>query len=116
MPQWPQYQNALLVESATVLSHSATASAAFTAAAGDVHVFNTAATGNTLALPLIATGGPVKVISIHATGTVIVSPNTADTNALVNGGASYTLTAATGTGAGATTATFFSPDGVNWYS
>lgn len=115
MPNFPQYQNATLVEYGSYFTHSATASAAVTAASGDVHIFNTAATGNTLALPLIALGGPVKVVNIHATGTIIVSPNAADVSAVVNGGASYTVPAA-GTGAAATQATFVSDGLTNWVS
>lgn len=116
MPVFPQYANALLVESSAFFTHSATASSgnAATAASGDVRVYNTAATGNTLVLPSVASGGPVAVVNIHATGTVVVSPAAADSSANVNGGASYTVPAGA-TGAAATHALFFS-DGLNWYT
>lgn len=114
MPVFPQYQNAVLVEFSSFVTHSATASASATAASGDVHVYNSAATGWPLTLPAVGLGGPVKVINIHATGTVVVSPNeTAGVN--VNGGASYTVPAGA-TGAAATSATFFSDGTANWYA
>jgi hypothetical protein len=115
MPQFPQYQNAVLVEFANIVSHTATASSAATAASGDVHVYNSAATGWPLTLPPVATGGPVKVVNIHATGTVVVSPTEVTTSVTVNGGASYTVPAGA-TGAAATAATFFSDGSANWYS
>lgn len=114
MPVFPQYQNAVLVEYSNFVVHSATASASATAASGDVHVYNSAATGWPLTLPPVGLGGPVKVVNIHATGTVVVSPNeTANVN--VNGGASYTVPAGA-TGAAATSATFFSDGTANWYA
>lgn len=114
MPTFPQYMNAVLVEFSSFVTHSATATAGATAASGDVHVYNSAATGWPLTLPAVGTGGPVKVVNIHATGTVVVSPNeTAGVN--VNGGASYTVPAG-GTGAAATSATFFSDGTANWYA
>jgi hypothetical protein len=114
MPYFPQYQNAVLVEYASFVTHSATSSSAATAASGDVHVYNSAATGWPLTLPAVGLGGPVKVVNIHATGTVVVSPNeTSGVN--VNGGASYTVPAGA-TGAAATSATFTSDGSANWYA
>ena len=114
MPVFPQYQNAVLVEYSNIVTHSATSSSSATAASGDVHVYNSAATGWPLTLPAVGTGGPVKVVNIHATGTVVVSPNeTAGVS--INGATTYTVPAG-GTGASATSATFFSDGTANWYA
>ncbi len=114
MPIFPQYQNAVLVEYSNIVTHTATASASAQAVSGDVHVYNSAATGWPLTLPAVALGGPVKVVNIHATGTVVVTPfETSGTN--VNGGTSYTVPAGA-TGAAATSATFFSDGSANWYA
>lgn len=114
MPVFPQYQNAVLVEYSNIVTHSATSSSSATATSGDVHVYNSAATGWPLTLPAVGTGGPVKVVNIHATGTVVVTPNET-TGVNVAGGTSYTVPAG-GTGAAATGATFFSDGSANWYS
>lgn len=114
MPVFPQYQNAVLVENANIVSHTAASTAAISAASGDVHIINSAATGWPVALPLVGLGGPVKVVIVHATGTAVVSP-TETTGVTVNGGTSYTVPAG-GTGAAATSATFFSDGSANWYA
>ena len=113
-PVFPQYRNATLVEYSTIYTHSATASASASAASGDIHIYNSAATGWPLTPPAVGLGGPVKVVNIHATGTVVVTPfETTGVN--VNGGTSYTV-AAGGTGVSATSATFFSDGSANWYA
>lgn len=113
MPQFPQYQNASLVLFANIYSNTSTVtSVAQSTAPGDVVVYNVGTAGQTLTLPAVTSGGPVRVINIHATGTVIVSPKESS-GVTVAGGANYTVPAGA-TGAGATGATFFS-DGANWW-
>ena len=114
MPVFPQYQNAVLVTNSNPVSHTAASTAAVTAVSGDVHIINSAATGWPITLPAVGTGGPVKVVIIHATGTAVVSP-VETAGVTVNGGASYTVPAG-GTGAAATSATFFSDGTANWYA
>lgn len=58
MPQFPQYPNALLVESA---NYRTGLDANATAAAGDVCVFTPTA-ARVLTLPAVAAGGPVCVV------------------------------------------------------
>lgn len=116
MPNFPQIQNSLLVEAGNWQTRTSTVTSSPTNAnTGDVWVINTGTAGQTLNLPPVAQGGPVTVINVHATGTIIVSPNPADTAPpLINGGSSYTVPSG-GTGAAATKATFYS-DGANWFA
>lgn len=114
MPNFPQYQNAKLVPFANIYSNTSTVtSVAQATTSGDVVIYNVGTAGQTLTLPAVGTGGPVKVTNIHATGTIIVSPFEAS-GVTVDGGATYTVPAG-GTGAAATTASFFS-DGANWWT
>lgn len=105
MPYFPQYGNAVLVESAnyrvfTQGTHVTAGAVAIAAASGDV-IINKVAAGDastfTVTLPPVALGGPVAVKMTGARGnvsnTILVIPQVADTVAgcLIDGFGSITL-------------------------
>lgn len=113
MPVFPQPASGLVAQAANIYSNTSTVtSVAQVTNSNDVVIYNVGTAGQTLTLPAVTLGGIVRVINIHATGTVIVSPKEAS-GVTVAGGATYTVPAGA-TGAGSTGATFFS-DGANWW-
>lgn len=114
MPVFPQPQvGGVAVQGANIYSNTSTVtSVAQVTNPGDIVIYNVGTAGQTLQLPPVALGGIIRVVNIHATGTVIVSPKEAS-GVTVAGGATYTVPAGA-TGAACTGATFFS-DGANWW-
>lgn len=122
---FPQYQNALLVNSANFVAKNA----AYTASNGDIVIGNTGTSGAASAgtfivtLPPVAQGGPVTVANWNSTtvgGTIyVVTSDGSNIDGL--GGtiattiAALTPTATTGQGLNLRSRSTFASDGVNWW-
>jgi len=112
MPTWPQYANALLVESANIYQQGIVggANTAITAKSGDVVLASTDATHTiTVTLPPVAQGGPVTVRKMDSNA-VAVKVVTSD-GSTINGVAGATGVSTTAQFVGWT----FVSDGANWW-